>query len=130
VADVLAGAAGAGVMVNLGGDIRATADGAHAWMIGIEDPAHEGGVVGELRITAGGVATSGDARRYCLVDGVRLGHILDPRTGWPVDGAPKSVTVVAETCTSAGFLSTLAMLQGRGAEEFLSVQGVTHHCVR
>jgi thiamine biosynthesis lipoprotein len=130
VAGVLAREVAGGVMINLGGDIRATADGAHAWNVGIEDPASDGGVVGELRIAAGGVATSGDARRYCIVDGVRLGHILDPRTGWPVEGAPRSVTVVAETCTSAGFLSTLAMLQGRGAEEFLSAQGVTHHCVR
>jgi thiamine biosynthesis lipoprotein len=129
VADLLAAHSGT-VMVNLGGDIRATADGTGPWKIGIENPQSEGGVVGELRVTTGGVATSGDARRYCIVDGVRLGHILDPRTGWPVEGAPHSVTVVAETCTSAGFLSTLAMLQGREAEEFLAAQGVTYHCVR
>jgi len=129
VADMLAAGAGS-VMVNLGGDIRAISDGTQTWMIGIEDPAQDGGVVGELRVANGGVATSGDARRYCIVDGVRLGHILDPRTGWPVEGAPRSVTVVAETCTSAGLLSTLAMLHGHGAEEFLSVQGVIHHCVR
>lgn len=130
VADVLLARAGSGVMVNLGGDIRATSDGTHSWKIGIEDPASDGGVVGELSVTSGGVATSGDARRYCIVEGVRLGHILDPRTGWPVAGAPRSITVVAETCTSAGFLATLAMLQGPSAGEFLAAQGVTYHCVR
>jgi FAD:protein FMN transferase len=130
VAGVLAPHAGNGVMVNLGGDISATSEGTGAWTIGIEDPVHDGAVVGELRVRSGGVATSGDARRFCVVDGVRLGHILDPRTGWPVAGAPHSVTVVAETCTSAGFLSTLAMLQGRSAEAFLSAQRVTYHCVR
>lgn len=129
VANMVAEQAGGSVMVNLGGDIRAISDGTHTWMIGIEDPSHDGGVVGELRVTNGGVATSGDARRYCIVDGVRLGHILDPRTGWPVEGAPRSVTVVAETCTSAGLLSTLAMLHGRGAGAFLTAQGVIHHCV-
>jgi thiamine biosynthesis lipoprotein len=129
VGELLAAHSGT-VMVNLGGDIRATADQTGTWSIGIENPQSEGGVVGELRVANGGVATSGDARRYCIVDGVRLGHILDPRTGWPVEGAPHSVTVVAETCTSAGFLSTLAMLQGREAEEFLAAQGVTYHCVR
>jgi thiamine biosynthesis lipoprotein len=58
------------------------------------------------------VATSGDARRYVRWRGKRLGHILNPKTGWPVEGAPRSVTVVALTCLEAGTLSTLAYLQG------------------
>jgi thiamine biosynthesis lipoprotein len=57
---------------------------------------------------------------------VRYGHILDPRTGWPVRGAPRSVTVAAATCTEAGLLSTLAMLQGPQAEAFLLREGVSH----
>lgn len=122
----------AAVMVNLGGDIRAVSS-SHMrgpWAIGIQSPHDAGAAVGQVEIGDGGVATSGDARRFCIVDGVRLGHILDPRTGWPVSGAPRSVTVVAETCTAAGLLSTLAMLQGPDAEAFLQAQGLTFHCVR
>jgi thiamine biosynthesis lipoprotein len=130
VAGILAAETGRGVMVNFGGDIRATRDGDQPWTIGIEDPAHERTAIGEMQLVAGGVATSGDARRFCRVDGVRLGHILDPRTGWPVTGAPRSVTVVTDTCTAAGFLATLAMLHGVHAERFLAAQDVVHHCVR
>ncbi|HET6349944.1 MAG TPA: FAD:protein FMN transferase [Candidatus Krumholzibacteria bacterium] len=130
VADLLTAEAGHGVMVNLGGDIRVTADGEHRWTIGIEDPARDRSALGQLDLAAGGVASSGDARRFCIVNGVRLGHILDPRTGWPVADAPRSVTVVADTCTAAGFLSTLAMLHGTDAEAFLAAQDVVHHCVR
>jgi thiamine biosynthesis lipoprotein len=46
------------------------------------------------------------------VDGVRYGHILDPRTGWPVDGLA-CVSVVADHCLVAGTATTIAMLKGR-----------------
>ena len=72
-----------------------------------------------LEIVSGAITTSGDARRYVMRDGVRYGHILDPTTGYPVVGAPRSVTVAAPTCVEAGIISTLAMLRGREAERFL-----------
>ena len=84
----------------------------------------------DLQLRAGALATSGDARRFLLKDGVRYGHILDPRTGWPVRGAPRSVSVAAPSCTEAGVLSTLAMLQGAGAEAWLAAQAVPHWIVR
>lgn len=114
-------------VINLGGDLRVRSPRANGelWRIGIDDPQHSGTAsVGTLRISHGGVATSGDARRYLLRDGVRYAHILDPRNGWPVPDAPRSVTVVADTCIEAGTLTTLAMLQGAGAEAFLQAQNV------
>jgi thiamine biosynthesis lipoprotein len=68
------------------------------WTIGIEDAARENGVVVRVEHLEGGVATREDARRYCYIGGVRLGHLLDPRTGWPVTGAPRSATVAK--CTA------------------------------
>jgi thiamine biosynthesis lipoprotein len=59
-------------------------------------------------------------------EGRRLGHILDPRTGWPVEGGPASVTVAAASCIEAGTLATLALLQGAGAVAFLEQQGVRY----
>ncbi|MDE2043032.1 MAG: FAD:protein FMN transferase, partial [Alphaproteobacteria bacterium] len=53
-----------------------------------------------------------------------------PRTGWPVRDAPRAVTVAAETCIEAGFLSTLAMLKGKGAEAFLRAESVPSWVVR
>jgi len=117
---------GAG-LVNFGGDLAVTGPPQHraAWKVGVEaempDAADR-----LIDLRTGALATSGDARRFLLRDGVRYGHILDPRTGWPVRNAPGSVTVAADSCTQAGMLSTLAMLQGDKAEEFLEEQAVTY----
>lgn len=132
VAEMLFRASGATLMVNFGGDIRAIAADAEAtpWVVGIEAPERENSAVGHINIADGGIATSGDARRFCMVDGVRMGHILNPRTGWPVAGAPRSATVLGNTCVEAGFLATLAVLHGAGAEDFLREQEARHYCIR
>ncbi len=120
-----------GVMINFGGDIRVISPMSHrrAWVIGIEDPGLEDTALGQVELTNGAVATSGDSRRYCIHKGKRFGHILNPKTGWPIEGAPRSVTVIGGTCVEAGLLSTLAMLQGVGAEQFLEGQETQYHCV-
>jgi FAD:protein FMN transferase len=121
------------VLVNLGGDLvvsRGRADG-KPWRVGIEQPdAAAGAAAAALELRAGALCTSGDARRFLLKDGVRYGHILDPRDGWPVRDAPRSVTVAAPTCTEAGLLATLSMLAGAGAESLLAAQGVPHWIIR
>jgi thiamine biosynthesis lipoprotein len=61
-----------------------------------------------------------------IVDGVRYGHILDPRTGWPVRGLA-SVTVVASHCLVAGTLTTMAMLKGERGAAWLEASGA--HCL-
>jgi thiamine biosynthesis lipoprotein len=120
-------------LVNFGGDLAVTSapNSRRAWTVGIEPP---GDVPtrpsARLSLTAGALATSGDTRRFLIRDGVRYGHILDPTTGWPVPCTPRSVTVAADTCTQAGMLSTLAMLEGQGAEAFLAAQGVRYWCLR
>ena len=114
-------------LVNFGGDLFAAGlrRGGRTWAVGIDDPRRTGAAaLYRLEIARGGLATSGDARRFLTWRGRRLGHILDPRTGWPVENAPGSVTVVARTCLEAGTLSTLAYLQGPGARAFLERQGV------
>ena len=67
--------------------------------------------IASIPITAGGLATSGDYERSSLINGKRYGHIINPKTGWPVNGF-QSVSVVAPSCLLAGSLSTLAMLLG------------------
>jgi len=117
----------ASMVINFGGDLYITGSrrSGEVWNIGIDDPRATGqGYIGELRIRTGGLATSGDARRFLLKDGKRYGHILNPKTGWPVEDAPRSVTVVGATCMEAGMLATFAILQGKDAREFLEAQGV------
>ncbi len=128
VAAIMTAHVAAPCLVNFGGDLFASGprgDGV-PWSIGIEDPGAPTCILTqELALTRGGVATSGDARRFAMVEGRRLGHVLDPRTGWPVTGAPRSVTVVAATCLEAGTLATIALLHGSGAREFLQAQAAT-----
>jgi len=114
-------------LINFGGDLRANRPPSHGrWQVGIERPNTDREPTLLLDLEHGALATSGDSRRFLLKDGIRYGHILDPRTGWPVPGAPRSVTVAASSCTEAGLLSTLALLHGSRAQEFLKEQGVRY----
>ena len=120
-------------LINLGGDLVVTRKPAERefWSVGIESTTASSALPpGLLQLKVGALATSGDAHRFLRKGQERHSHILDPRTGWPVAGAPRSVTVAADTCTQAGMLSTLAMLRGEGAEEFLVAQGVQFWCDR
>lgn len=111
------------ILVNLGGDIASNGPQKNGlpWRIGVDADRRNANT---LMLNQGGIATSGDAYRYLIKDGKRYSHVLDATTGWPVEAAPHSVTVAAPTCTQAGILSTLAMLHGAKAEEFLADQGV------
>lgn len=111
--------------VNLGGDLRLLGpmpDGA-PWHLGIAHPRQPGAVIAGLDLTSGALATSGDYERFMEHAGRRYCHILDPHSGWPV-ACWQSVSVVAPACLAAGALSTLAMLLGERAPDFLRSQGV------
>jgi len=119
-------------LLNFGGDIACSTprNNNQPWIIGVDNPQQTGEAsVGKVNLYSGGLATSGDARRYLLKDGVRYSHILNPETGYPVMHAPRSVTVIANTCLEAGMLSTFAMLEGSNATAFLNEQNVKFWCI-
>lgn len=119
-------------LVNYGGDIACPGPRRDnkPWVIGVDDPGHTGEAsAGAISLYRGGLATSGDARRFLLKDGKRYSHILNPKTGYPVEGAPRSVSVIASTCIEAGMLSTFAMLKGAQAVTFLDAQDVKYWCI-
>ncbi len=122
---ILAAKRAAPFLVNFGGDLRANlAPPGGPWQVGIERPDSDRQATMLLDLECGALATSGDSRRFLYKDGKRYGHILDPRSGWPVQDGPRSVTVAASSCTEAGLLSTLALLHGADARPFLEGQGV------
>jgi thiamine biosynthesis lipoprotein len=131
-AAALAAAVTDSCLINFGGDLRALGPDpvGKPWRVGIEAIDRPDAAERIVDLARGALATSGDTRRFLLKDGRRYGHILDPTTGWPVPDPPRSVTVAADTCTQAGMLATLAMLQGREAEAFLAAQRVRHWCAR
>lgn len=111
--------------VNLAGDIRVLGprpDG-QGWSLGIQHPRRLDATIAGLELGSGALATSGDYERYIEVDGRRYCHLLDPRSGWPVQHW-QSVSVVAPLCIAAGALATIAMLMAEAAPAFLEAQGV------
>ena len=104
----------ADVLVDFGQDIRANGHPADRpfWHIGLEDPHHPGTCWNSATVQDTAVATSGDYLRNFQAKGRRYGHILDPRSGYPVDNGCRAVTVIAPTCTFAGVLSTTAFVVG------------------
>lgn len=115
------------VLVNFGGDLAMTTARKNQafWAVGRLITGSDE-ACGIFQLYNGAIATSGDANRYLLKDGVRYSHILNPVTGWSVVDAPHTVSVAAPTCIEAGMMSTLAMLQGGKAEEFLKLQDVDY----
>ncbi len=123
---------GIAALVNLGGDIAVSGKKRdHSpWNIGIENTGQDNTNTKVIQLRQGAVATSGDSKRFLLKNGLRYSHILNPCTGWPAPNAPHSVTVAASSCSEAGLLSTLAMLQGEEAEFFLEEEEVRFWCKR
>jgi len=99
-------------IVNAGGDLRAIGrHGDRPWQIGIRHP-QGGGVLGALEIAGDkSVFTSGNYERYREHEGVRYMHILDPRTGMPVEGVT-SVTVIHHDGAVADAAATALVVAG------------------
>lgn len=102
------------VLVDFGQDLclRGAPPSKPAWHIGLEDPANPGKCWAGLAVKDRAVATSGDYLRNFQINGRRYGHIIDPRSGHPVDNGCRAVSVIAPTCTVAGILSTTAFILG------------------
>ena len=99
-------------LVDLSGDIRVL--GPHGdnspWIVGIQHP-RKSGPIASLKLLSGALATSGDYERSFVHQGRRYSHILNPRSGWPVQSLA-SVSVLADDCLIAGTACTCAMLMG------------------
>lgn len=119
-------------VVDLGGDLALVGphrDGA-PWIVGIKAPRIPGHAAARIELPRGGLATSGDYERALIVDGRRYSHIIDPRSGEPVQSFA-SVSVVADSCLVAGAAATLAMLLGvRQGADYLCELGLPHLIIR
>ena len=104
-------------LVEIGGEVYAAGsrlDG-QPWKIGINTPrpdAPHDQVYKAITIKNKAFATSGDYRNFFEINGKRYSHIIDPRTGYPVDTGVVSVSVIADTCTFADGLATALMVMG------------------
>lgn len=102
-------------MVELGGELRVKGLNAEqqAWRLYVEAPDAERSQDGlPITLNNHAIATSGDYRRYFIVDGQRYAHTLDPRSGWALHNDLACVSVVHEQCMAADALSTALLCMG------------------
>lgn len=114
-------------MVNLGGDIKIIgphADG-NPWRVGIRHPRSKDGILQTLEMHTGALASSGDYERCITLNGLRFGHVLNPKTGWPVKRMA-SVSVIGNFCLIAGSASTIGMLKEDKGPDWLKALGLPH----
>ena len=102
------------VLVDFGQDVRVRGQAKEKkfWWIGLEDARQPGKCWTGVAVTDQAVATSGDYLRHFEVNGIRYGHILDPRTGYPALNDCRAASVIAPSCTIAGLLATSACILG------------------
>ncbi len=102
-------------MIEIGGEVRTAGlnERGRPWRIGVERPDEEDRVVGlAVEISGRALATSGDYRNFREVDGHRISHTIDPRTGRPVGHNLASVSVLADTCIEADAWATALNVLG------------------
>jgi thiamine biosynthesis lipoprotein len=104
-----------GILVEVGGEVRALGakPGGEPWRVGIDDPDAPGSRLSAVvLLTGGALATSGDYRRVRIVEGKRQTHVVDPRSGRPVEQKVASASVIAPTCMEADAVATALMVLG------------------
>ena len=117
LAEMLEGYGSEAYLAEIGGEVvaRGTKPDGSPWRIGIEHPVYGAGAGPTLRIppaSRAAVITSGSYRHYLVEDGRRFGHIIDPRTGWPVEHLLLSVTVVGDDAATAAAWGTALLCLG------------------
>ena len=118
VAELLLAAGIESYLVEVGGEVRAGGRSARgdAWRVGIERPAPgPPALQRRLALRDRALATSGDYRNYYELDGRRLSHTIDPRSGRPVAHGLASASVIDPLCVRADGLATA--LEVLGPEE-------------
>lgn len=118
------------MMVNIGGEIYCSGlnPKGEKWTLGIdkpfdgnENPGAE--LSGRFKVPSQrlhGVVTSGNYRKFYIVDGVKYSHTVDPRTGYPVKHNLLSATIMAPNATLADAIATYCMVIGlEQAKDFI-----------
>ncbi len=96
-------------IINLGGNVCLV--GSKTRSVGLQDPRAEG-IFGKLSVSDVHVITSGDYQRYIIVDGNRIHHIFDPKTGYSVHNGLSSVTIIGKSGAQCDALSTAVYVLG------------------
>ncbi|HVB13370.1 MAG TPA: FAD:protein FMN transferase [Candidatus Dormibacteraeota bacterium] len=114
---------GGAVLVSFGGDLAtAGRQPRGGWMVRVADDHHAGtlGPGQNIRLASAALATSSTTQRRWTRGGQPMHHIIDPRTGQPVDGPWRTISVAGTSCVAANTASTAAIVAGPKAPDWLS----------
>lgn len=109
-------------LVDLGGNIGCTArppPGRPSFVIGVRNPFATETLLDRLQLVGRTISTSGNYERRIIIQGKEIGHIVEPRTGYPVSG-PAGVTAVTPRGVDSDVFSTAVFVAGRGLAESLA----------
>ena len=95
-----------------GSSIVALGGRGNGWVVDVVSPLRPGRPIATLSLRNAALGTSGCGEQFVVQDGRRYGHVIDPRTGWPVEDT-LSATVVASDAAHADALSTAFLVGGR-----------------
>ncbi len=102
-------------IISLGGNVLTVGpnDGTE-FSVGIQKPFGQSGVsIAKVDVKDMSVVTSGTYQRYFEEDGKIYHHILDSKTGYPIDTGILSVTVISPSSVTADVLSTTCFVLGK-----------------
>ncbi|HDR2752599.1 TPA: FAD:protein FMN transferase [Enterobacter asburiae] len=102
-------------LINLGGNIQTLGSPEGGWSVGLKKPFAADELIGSMDVENMSIVTSGTYERYFEQDGKRYHHILDPRTGYPLDNELDSVTIVSKNSIDGDIWTTLMF--GMGVEK-------------
>lgn len=118
-------------LVDIGGEIKTrVSDSTKFWKIGIEYPNQgfsERTIIQKIKVKNHALATSGNYRKFSLnLQGNKISHIINPKTGQAIVNNLLSVTVIAKTAIDADALSTIGMILGlKKAKKFYSQHNIS-----
>ena len=103
-------------LIDIGGELRSLGNNLtdQSWRVGIEKPRSDltQSVQQVLSISGKSIATSGSYRNYFEQDNIRYSHIINPKTGYPIEHKLVSVSVISDDCMSADAYATALMVLG------------------
>ena len=102
-----------GCLINAGGQVYCLGDrsGRH-WKVALRDPLNPKGIIEYLPLKDKGISVSGCYEQNFLKENRRYCHILNPRSGYPVESKALSVSVISQNATLADALSTAIFVMG------------------
>jgi thiamine biosynthesis lipoprotein len=108
-------------LINIGGDIYCLGkNNGKPWKVGVRSP-EKGGILETKTLVDEAITTSGNYEQFFEFSGKRYSHLIDPRSGYPVESGIVSVSVIAKDCTTADSLATGFFVMGLGEiKEFMA----------